>query len=274
MDIGSMEQLGIEHLSVFGLPPVSFVNLAADLGCRYIATGLTPFPYNPHGYDPFSLRDDASLRREMSAVMRDRGVSISLGEGCMVLPGADVSAYRADLDIMARLGITRISTVSLDRDLNRSFDQFGVLAEMAGARNMEVVLEPCPVLTVSDLGTALAALDHVRRPNFSLLIDAMHLVRSGSGAAELAALDPSLIGYVQLCDSLLDPVVPSYAEESLFERMVPGEGELPLRDILNILPAGRVIGLEVPMRAAAEAGIGPQDRLRRCVDGARRLLTG
>jgi len=274
VDIGSMEQLSIEHLSVFGLPPVSFVNLAADLGCRYIATGLTAFPYNPHGYGPFSLRDDAVLRREMTAAMRDRGVSISLGEGCTVLPDTDISACAADLDIMAGLGITRISTVSLDQDLNRSFDQFGVLAEIAGARDMEVVLELSPVLTISDLDTALAALDHVGQPNFCLLIDAMHLVRSGSGAADLAALDPSLIGYVRLCDAPLEPVVPSYAEESLFERMVPGEGELPLRDILSVLPAGRVIGLEVPMRAAAEAGIGPQDRLRRCVDGVRRLLSG
>jgi len=145
VNISSIEQLGIEHLSVFGLPPVSFVNLAADLGCRYIATGLTAFPYNPHGYGPFSLRDDAPLRREMTGAMRDRGVSISLGEGCTVLPGTDISRCAADLDIMRGLGITRISTVSLDSDLNRTFDQFAALAEMAGARDMEVVVEPCPV---------------------------------------------------------------------------------------------------------------------------------
>jgi hypothetical protein len=68
--------------------------------------------------------------------------------------------------------------------------------------------------------------------------------------------------------------VDNYPEESLFERMVPGEGELPLRDILAVLPPGLVIGLEVPMRTAAEAGIGPQDRLQRCVDGVHRLLSG
>jgi len=274
MDVGSMQQLGIEHLSVFGLPPVSFVHLAADLGCTYIGTGLTAFPYNPHGYSPFSLRDDAALRQEMTAVMRDRGVSISLGEGCTVLSGADIAGCAADLDIMRGLGIDRISTVSLDRDLNRSFDQFGVLADMAGARDMEVVLEPCPILTVSNLGIALAAIDHVGRPNFRLLIDTMHIVRSGSGAADLAALDPALIGYVQICDALLEPVVPNYGEESLSERMVPGQGELPLGEILAVLPPGRVIGLEVPMRQAAEAGVGPHDRLQRCVDGVRRLLSG
>jgi sugar phosphate isomerase/epimerase len=274
MDVGGMEQLGIEHLSVFALPPVSFVNLAADLGCKYIGTGLTAFPYNPHGYSPFSLRDDAALRREMTAVMRDRGVSISLGEGYTILPGADIGGSAADLDIMRGLGVDRISTVSLDPDLNRSFDQFGVLADLAAARDMEVVLEPCPMLTVSNLDIALAAVDHVGRPNFRLLIDTMHVVRSGSGAADLAALDPALIGYVQICDALLEPVVPNYGEESLFERMVPGEGELPLRDILAVLAPGPVIGLEVPMRKAAQAGIGPHDRLQRCVDGVRRLLSG
>ena len=75
-----LDQLGIEQLSVFGLPPVEFVNLAADLGCRYISTALTAIAYNPHGYAPFSLRDDAALRRAMLAAMDERDVSISLGE--------------------------------------------------------------------------------------------------------------------------------------------------------------------------------------------------
>ena len=45
-----MHRLGIEHLSVFGLPPIAFIDLAADLGCSCIATGLTASPFNPHGY--------------------------------------------------------------------------------------------------------------------------------------------------------------------------------------------------------------------------------
>jgi len=54
---------------VFGLPPVEFVNLAADLGCQCISAGLTALPYNPHGYRAYSLRDDSNLRREMKAAM-------------------------------------------------------------------------------------------------------------------------------------------------------------------------------------------------------------
>lgn len=269
-----MERLGIEHLSVFGLPPVEFVNLAADLGLHYIATGLTAFPFNPHGYAAFSLREDAALRREMIAAMRDRDVSISLGEGFSVRTDKDMSGSSGDLDIMHELGITRINTVGLDPDLARTFDQFGVLAELAAARGMETTLEFGPGLTVGNLATALAAVQHVGRPDFRLLIDTMHLSRSGSTAADLAAIDPALIGYAQLSDAPLRARIPNYMEEAMFNRMVPGEGELPLRDIVAALPPNTVIGLEVPLRSQAETGIGPEVRLRRCVDAGKRLLAG
>ena len=74
----------------------------------------------------------------------------------------------------------------------------------------------------------------------------MHLVRSGSSAADIAAIDPEHIGYAQLNDTTLQPRIDNYMEEAMFERMVPGEGELPLRDILSALPADIVIELEVP----------------------------
>jgi len=151
------EMLAIERQTVFGLPPVEFVRLAADLGCGRIAIVLSGSPYNPHAYEPYSLRDDAGLRRRMTAAMRERGVSLSLGEGFTVRPGSDARVWGA---------------------------------EMAGARGMETTVEFAPSLTVGDLDAALAAVRHVARPDFRLLIDTMHLVRAGHTAADLAAIDP------------------------------------------------------------------------------------
>ena len=54
--------------------------------------------------------------------------------------------------------------------------------------------------------------------------------------------------------------------------MVPGRGELPLLEILAVVPRDRVISLEVPNRAQAEAGMSPHDRLGQCVDAAKHLL--
>jgi sugar phosphate isomerase/epimerase len=267
------ERLGIGMLSVFGLPPTELVQLAADLGCLHVSVAVQGMPLVPLGYPPFSLKDDAALRNQLLAVLRDHGVSISLGDGFLVLPGADVHALSADLDVLAELDVPRINVVSLDPDLSRTFDQFGTLSELAALRAIETVVEPVPGLTVADLPTALAATEHVGRNDFRLLIDTMHLVRSGSGPADIAALDPAVIGYAQLNDTTLQPRLDNYMEEAMFERMVPGEGELPLADILSALPADVVLEIEVPRRELALAGVSPIDRLRPCVEAARRLLS-
>jgi sugar phosphate isomerase/epimerase len=265
-----MHQLAIEHQTISGLLPVKFVSLAADLDCRYIAIALTGGPYNPHNYAPCSLRDDATLRRRMIAAMRDRGVCVSLGEGFTVRSGSDARS-QADLDTMAELGAARINTVTMDPDLGRSFDEFGLLAEMAAARGMETTIEFAPSLTVADLDGALAAVRHVARPDFRLLIDTMHLAHAGHTPADLAAVDPSLIGYAQLSDHTVRQRGASCRDDSL-DRLPPGEGELPLRQILAALPADVVIGLEVPMRSRAEAGEPTADRARRCVRAARAIF--
>jgi sugar phosphate isomerase/epimerase len=268
-----MDRLGIELLSVFGMPPVEFVQLAADLGCQYISTAMTGFPLPQLGQREFSLKHDPALRREIIVAMDDTGVSIALGDGMLILPGADISDRASDLDMLVELGVPRVNSVSLDPDLARTFDQLAVLAELAADRGMSTTTEPAPGTTVGDLTTGLAALKHVGRKDFQLLIDTMHLVRTGFGAADLAALDPELIGYAQLSDTTLQPRGDNYMQEAMFDRLVPGEGELPLRDILRTLPPDVVIGLEVPRLSLAEAGVSHVDRLLPCVEAARGLLT-
>jgi sugar phosphate isomerase/epimerase len=262
MSTTGMDRLGVGMLSVFGLAPVKLVNLAADLGCHYVSTALQGMPLVPLSYPRFSLTDDAGLRQSVLAAMNDRGVTIPLGDGFLVLPGSDVSAFGTDLDVLAELGVPRINVVSLDPDLPRSFDQFAALTELAAEPGIQTLLEPVPDLTVGDLPTALAALEHVGRPAFRLLIDTMHLIRTGSGAADLTAIDPAHIGYAQLNDTTLRSRSGNYLEEAMFERMVPGEGELPLRDILSALPSDNVIELEVPRWSLALDGVSPTGSVR------------
>lgn len=269
-----MDRLGIELLSVFGMPPVDFVNLAASLGCRYISTGMTGFPLPQLGQPEFSLADDVPLRRALLAAMDDTGVSIALGDGMLILPGADIADRAADLDVLAELRVPRINSVSLDPDRERTFDQLAILAELAAERGMATTTEPAPGTAVCDITVGVAARRHVGRNDFQLLIDTMHLVRSGFGPADLAALEPGSIGYAQLSDTTLRPRMDNYMQEATFERMAPGEGELPLQDIVDALSSDIVIGLEVPRLSLAEAGVSHFDRMQPCVEAARGLLEG
>ena len=78
-------------------------------------------------------------------------------------------------------------------------------------------------------------------------------------------------GAVQ-CDAPLEPRFESQFEESMFERVAPGEGGLGLKQVVAALPGDRVYGLELPLRSEADAGVGPHERLGKCVAATRRLL--
>ena len=190
---------------------------------------------------------------DLLAAMEDHDVSISLGEGLLIAPGLDIRSYADDLDIMAELRIPRINTVSLEPDRARTFDELAALTALAAERGIATCVEPVVGLSIADLPSALAAVEDVDRDEISLLIDTMHVARFGASADDLR-VPAQRIGYIQLSDTTLQPRMKIYAEEAMYERMTPGEGELPLADMLAALPDDRVVGFEVPMRSRAEAG--------------------
>jgi sugar phosphate isomerase/epimerase len=264
-------RVGIDALSVFGLPPVEFARLAGELGCPHISIGLVSIGDNLSGSPEWTLRD-AALRRETVKALRDCGVGIALGEGFIVQPGMPAASYAADLDAMAELGAARISTLSVDPDMARSFDQIAELAVMAEARGIATVIEFVPIFTIRTLDEAVAAVRHVGIGKAKVLVDTMHVGRSGATARDLAALEQDLVGYIQLCDAPMRSKFETYIEEAMFERMVPGGGELPLRDYLRELPRDVPISLELPLRSRLLAGQDAHRRLSACVDAARALL--
>lgn len=266
-----MRKLGLEFLGVFGLSPVELVHLAADLDCQFIGTVPAPIEYNPEGYKPWSLLADHALRRELKAALADRGVELLLGDGNAFLPGMDVRQSLApQLDMYLDLGVKRVNSISFDPSLERSYDQFAIFVEMAEERGLKPSIEFCPISVVNDLAAGVGAVRHAG-DKASLLIDTMHFTRSGGRIEELAKV-ADLVGHIQLCDAPAEPAIPDYLEEAMFERRLPGDGDVPLVQILNALPDVGSIGLEIPLRSLAEQGIGPRERMERCVAASRNVM--
>jgi sugar phosphate isomerase/epimerase len=266
-----MERLGLDLMSAFGLPPVEYVHLAADLGCSHVTTGFTPLPWNPCGFGAWSLRDDRELRRALLAALRERNVAISVAAGFSLKRDADVRDLAADMDLAAELGARQVGTVGMDPDIARAHDQLAVLTEMACARGMQVVLDYAPHQAINTLAGACEALRHTGSADALLSLDAMHVFRAGGAIADVAALDPALIGYAQLCDVPRRALQDDYGREASFERLVPGEGELPLAEFVAVLPRTVLIGVEVPNRAAVLAE-GLAGFLGRAVAASRTLV--
>jgi sugar phosphate isomerase/epimerase len=267
-----MDRLGLEFISTLGMNPVDAIRLIAELGLH--RTGIAPGPItaNPHGFAPWDLRSDPALVRATKTAARDNGVAIVLGEGFLIMPGLQIADMAGTLDIMAELGAPVVNAVVVEQDRARAADEFGRFAQMAGERGLVATIEFMPLMWPATIAEALALLGEVGAANGRLLLDAMHVYRSGASTADVAAIDPAMIAYVQLCDVPMPARTENYGEEARDDRLGPGEGDLPLADFVRALPADVTVGLEVPMVAKAEAGVSLRDALAPCVAAARGLL--
>ncbi|MHA3790622.1 TIM barrel protein [Sphingomonas sp. YL-JM2C] len=258
------DRLGIDMLSVLGMPPVAFVHLAADLKCRHISLGLSQAPVNPLKFAPWSLRDDRGLRRDLLSALAERDVQIRLGEGFAIRPGMSTDAMERDLDLMAELGARAVGSVAMEPDHGMMVAGFVRLARLAADRNLDVVLEFVPGLPVETLPQAVKLIAETGQKNLRLLIDAMHFFRGGGTADEIRELPLATIGYVQLCDAPLDGAGLDYMSEAMSARRIPGEGAFPLREFVAALPAEIPLGLEIPNTAAC----GDEGQLRTWIASA------
>jgi sugar phosphate isomerase/epimerase len=176
------------------------------------------------------------------------------------------------LDIMAELGAPAVNAVVVEQDRARAAEEFARFAEMAGERGLIATIEFMPLMWPATIAEALALIDETGAANARLLLDAMHVFRSGATAEDVARLDPARIGYVQLCDVPMPAETGDYGEEARHERRCPGDGDLPLAQFVAALPKDLVIGLEVPMISKAANGVSVRDALSPCIEASRRLL--
>ena len=80
-------------------------------------------------------------------------------------------------------------------------------------------------------------------------MDALHLSRTGGSPADLRKISPELIRSAQLCDAPASRPTTNEAiiQEARSKRLPPGQGELPLAELLAGLPDDIVLSVEVPM---------------------------
>lgn len=243
-----MRELSLHHLTILDAHPLQLVDAAAVAGFEYCGLRLVA----PSGTGPVvDVPGDPVLIRELRARLDETGVRLLDIEAIWLNSETDVASLLPVLDAGHVLGARHVLCVGNDTEHDRQLDNFGRLCEAAGAFGLSVGLESisyCAVSTPSD------ALDIVRasaQPNARILIDALQFFRSGASADQAGLIDPALIEYIQICDA------PRAAPQSLDERrkeartarLLPGEGELPLRELLSELRRDLPLAVEAPTLA-------------------------
>lgn len=265
----TMIALSLAHLTVLDVAPPALFDLAAEAG--YNSVGIRVHPAAPGTVSyPLSPQTVIDWRRRMA----DAGVGVHDLEFVPLTPQFRAQDHAGMLALAGELGAKRLSVSGDDADVDRLVEHYGALCDLAATAGIGVDLEFMRFRVVGTLPMALKVVTRSARPNGRLLIDVLHLFRSGGTAEMLAQVPASALGSLQLCDAPLeDPTDAGIVEEARGGRLFPGEGGLPLMAFLDALPANIPIGLEVPA-ARTHPRLSAKERAAAAAAAARVLLAG
>ena len=214
---------------------------------------------------------DLPLQRQIKSRLAETGLRIFDVEAIWLQPHTDIEQLKPSLDVAVELGARYVLTVGHDPDWGRMTNNLSRLCEAAHVRELRVMLEFIPYSHVRNLQEAHRLLTEAAPANAGLLVDALHLSRSGGSPADIAGYEPELFTYIHLCDAPLAPPQPeNLRTEARGGRLYPGEGRLWLPEFLTAFPTGTPIAIEAP--SARHNSLSPQDRARLATAACRDLF--
>jgi len=240
-----VQPLGIAHFSCIDVPPHEFVRLSGEIG--YTAVGLRLHPAF-QGAPFYTLRPGSAEMRSVKVALQQAGIGVYDIEFVVIDEAFSASTLLPVLESAGELGARRLSVCGDDPDKGRFNDNLTALAALAGEFGMSVDLEIMPWRRIGTLPAAAAAVEATRRTNIGVLIDALHLSRSGAVPADLRSVSKELVRSVQLCDAVVERPADNAAlvAEARGGRLLPGQGALPLQDLLRVIPSDAMLSVEVP----------------------------
>lgn len=213
--------------------------------------------------------------REMRAILDGEGLPALDVEVVWLMPGAPDDHHRRVVDIARALSAPNVLVVSSDPDDSATAAKLRLLCEHADGA-VRIALEFALFTEVRSIAQASAILRAVDHPAAAMLIDPLHLERSGGAPADVAALPREWLPYAQFCDA--GPLTFDAGDrdaiivEAVDRRLQVGEGVLPLVELLEAMPQGVPLSIELRSKALRDGWPDPVARARAVLDATRRFM--
>lgn len=244
--------------------PVETVAAAAAGGFDAVGLWVEPALWGPAA--------SAAVRARLA----DTGLAAMDVEVIWIKPGLADPNHLRILDAGLEVGAANALVVSSDPDMGATAAKFAALCAHVEGTPLRVALEFglfTDVRTIAMASRIVAAADH---PNAALLVDALHLYRSGGTAANVRALPREWLSYAQICDAPGNGPsrddAEAILEEAVYGRLQVGEGGLDLTGMLDALPPALPLSVELRSRALYDAYPDPAERARATAEATRRFL--
>lgn len=248
------------HFTAVEIAPPQFVELAHRTGYTSVSL-MVEFPAG-FGRD-YPMVGDTMMRRETKQRLDDTGLTLFDASVCRLDAQTRVADFAPMLESSAYLGAGSINVVGSDDDPARLRDNFARVCALAGDFGLEIGLEFMMSSQVQTLSAALELIASSGAGNATVTLDALHLARSGGTVAAVAALDDAQISYVQLCDGPAELPPQGYSYEGATERLMPGDGALPVGELVAAVGTGVPLAIEVPSATRIARGISADEHAAR-----------
>ena len=233
----------LAYLTSHRCTPHQAVLVAAESGYDYV--GVRLWPNAPNAHQQF-LIDRPHELKETLAVLQDTGIGIF--ELIRINAAFDAHAWDALYEIGATLQAKAILVAGDDANESRLTDNYAKLCEAMQPFGLTADLEFMPWTAVPNALAASRIVKNAGSPmNAGILVDALHFGRSHTTLEDISAIDHSLLHYSQICDGQAGT---SFTTEELVHtarcaRELPGEGNIDLKGLFNVLPNDLPISVEV-----------------------------
>ena len=209
--------------------------------------------------------DDPGMFRATRQALADTGVRLLDIEVALIAEGRRVAAYAAALEDAAALGAKHVLCNAWSGSPTFIQEQFDELCDLAAPLDMTVQCEFVTFTEIRGLADAWRLIKASGRGNAGVLIDTLHFERSRVRLEEIDQIPANRFSYLQLCDvaHAEKPSVDDMRRTARSERLYPGEGVSPIREIVARLP-GLPLALEVTHAARIQA-LGHEAFARECL---------
>lgn len=259
-------KLSLDSLTLTDTAPPVAIRAAAEAGFDACSLWIIPPPLFP------SPLLTPALERECAAIIADTGIEVIALEVFDLHSLAGVEDARPLLEMGARLGGKAALAINYSNaDRGEAAEILAAFAEAAAGFGLATNLEP---VAGGKSQTLAEAADLIRRSgaDVGICLDPHHLLRAGGSVADLAAIDPALIRYVQLCDGPVPQPADIAMTEAVCERLYPGDGDFPLTAFLKAAPRNVPLGIECPSLGRAQTGMSALDQANEAMAKMKQVL--
>ena len=222
--------------------PCTFVEIAAEAGWK--GTGVW--------FDPSTWTDKTT----MGIKKRVDDADLTVVDMEVIRMGPKGDCGERLIEAASIIGAKNILTISNFDSMEATAERLNELCLLANPSGIRVCIEFMRFTSVRSLADALRVIELVEQDNAGILVDLIHVFRSGTTYEQIRAVDPTLLPYAQWCDAQAEPDGWSTKElirDAVDGREIPGEGQLPVNEFETLFDTSVPFSVEVRSKKLRDA---------------------